>query len=194
MRILIIAMGRSGGHSLLTWIGNEKKYQTIHEPTLNDKNMSSFNKTRLLKKNKSDVVVKYIINEIENELDTFDWDSWDKIIGLIRNDTMDCAISQYYSISTNVWELPYTLTDDWLIENEKNIKKEEIWIRRNKELICSIPQIELLVSYENLYQNNTDIEKLTEYLEIEKINSYYRLDNRYRLRKIKDDNPKPNLI
>jgi hypothetical protein len=187
-------MGRSGGHSLLTWIGNEKKYETIHEPTMDDNKMLSIYKTKLLKKNKSDVVVKYLINEIENELDTFDWGSWDKVIGLIRNDTMECAISQYWASSKNVWHARYTLTDDWLIENEKNIKKEEIWIRRNKELICSIPQIELLVSYENLYQNNTDIEKLTEYLEIEKINSYHRLDNRYRLRKIKDDNSKPNLI
>ena len=194
MRILIIAMGRSGGHSLLTWIGNEKKYETIHEPTMDDNKMLSIYKTKLLKKNKSDVVVKYLINEIENELDTFDWGSWDKVIGLIRNDTMECAISQYWASSKNVWHDRYTLTNDWIIENDENFKKEEIWIRRNKELICSIPQIELLVSYENLYQSNTDIEKLTQYLEIEKINSYYRLDNRYRLRKIKDDKSKRNLI
>ena len=36
MRILIIAMGRSGGYSLLHWIGSEKKYQTIHEPTMDN--------------------------------------------------------------------------------------------------------------------------------------------------------------
>lgn len=175
-------MGRSGGYSLLNWIGLEKKYQTIHEPTMDDNKMLSIHKTKLLKKNKSNIVVKYLINEIENELDTFDWNNWDKVIGLIRNDTRECAISQYWAISTNVWHNRYTLTDDWVIENEENFKKEEIWIRRNKELISNIPQIELLVSYENIYQNNTDIEKITKYLEIEKINSYSLLDSRNRLR------------
>lgn len=187
-------MGRSGGHSLLTWIGTEKKYQTIHEPTMDDNDMSSTDKTELLLQNKSDLVVKYLISEIENELDTFDWNSWDKVIGLIRSDTMDCAISQYWASSSNVWHTPYILTHKWIKENEENFKKEENLIQQNKELICSIPEIELLVSYENIYQNNTDIEKLTKYLEIEKVNSYTKLDGRYRLRKIKDDSSKPNLI
>jgi hypothetical protein len=187
-------MGRSGGHSLLTWIGNEKKYKTIHEPTMDDNKMLSIYKTKLLKKNKSDVVVKYLINEIENELDTFNWGSWDKIIGLIRSDTMECAISQYWASSKNVWHDRYTLTNDWIIENDENFKKEEIWIRRNKELIRSIPQIELLVSYENIYKNNADIDKLTKYLEIKKINSYSLLDNRNRLRNLNDGKSKRNLI
>ena len=187
-------MGRSGGYSLLNWIGSEKKYQTIHEPTKDDTKMLSIHKTKLLRKNKSDIVVKYHISEIENELDTFDWDSWDKVIGLIRNDTMECAISQYWASSANVWHDPYTLTDEWVIENEENFKKEESWIQRNKELICSIPQIKLLVSYENIYQNNIDIEKLTEYLEIEKINSYARLHNINRLRNTIDIKIKKNLI
>jgi hypothetical protein len=161
---------------------------------MDDNDISSFNKTRLLKKNKSDIVVKYLINEIENELDTFDWDGWDKVIGLIRSDTMECAISQYWARSTNVWHAPYTLTDDWVIENEDNLKTEYNLIQRHRELICSIPQIKLLVSYENIYQSNTDLKKITDYLEIEKINSYHRLHNINRLRNVNVNKSKPNLI
>jgi hypothetical protein len=192
MRILIIAMGRSGGYSLLNWIGSEKRYETIHEPTMDNGDILSIYKIRLLAKNKNNTVVKYLISEIENELDTFDWSNWDKIIGLIRNDTRECAIS-------HCWRDCYEITNEWITENEEEIKKEESRLQKNKELISNIPQIELLISYENiycenLYQSNVDIDKLTNYLEIKKVKSYSLLDNRNRLRNTIDIKPKQNLI
>jgi hypothetical protein len=199
MRILIIAMGRSGGFSLLNWIGLEKRYQTIHEPTVDNDDMLSIYKMRLLAKNKNNTVVKFLISEIENELDTFDWSNWDKIIGLIRNDTRECAISHCWALSSNIWRECYEIPNEWIIENEKEIKEEEERLKKNKEVISNIPQIELLVSYENiyyenLYENNEDINKLTKYLEIKKINSYSLLDNRNRLRNTIDIKTKQNLI
>jgi hypothetical protein len=199
MRILIIAMGRSGGYSLINWIGSEKGYQTIHEPTMDNGDILSIYKMRLLAKNKNNTVVKYLISEIENELDTFNWSNWDKIIGLIRNDTRECAISHCWALSSNIWRDCYEISNEWIVENEEEIKEEESRLQKNKEVISNIPQIELLVSYENiycenLYKNNTDIDKLTQYLEIKKINSYSILDNRNRLRNTIDIKTKQNLI
>jgi hypothetical protein len=199
MRILIIAMGRSGGYSLLNWIGSEKRYQTIHEPTMDIGDILSIYKMRLLAKNKNNTVVKYLISEIENELDTFDWSNWDKIIGLIRNNTRECAISHCWALSSNIWSGCYEISNEWITENEEEIKQEESRLQKNKEVISNIPQIELLVSYENiycenLYKNNTDIDKLTQYLEIKKINSYSILDNRNRLQNTIDIKTKQNLI
>jgi hypothetical protein len=188
MRILIIAMGRSGGHSLLTWIGFEKKHKIIHEPEIDiELIMSKY-------KNKNDIVVKYHISQIENQLDTFEWNNWDVIIGLIRNDTMECAISQYWSISSNKWRSDYEIDEGWLVENQEKIKEERIKIEKDREIIINIPQIELLVSYENIYQDNTDIEKIMKYLKIEKMNYYSVLDNRYRLRNVNNNKSKRNLI
>jgi hypothetical protein len=196
MRILIIAMGRSGGYSLLNWIGSEKKYQTIHEPTKDNFDMLSIYKIRLLEKNKNNIVVKYLISEIENELDTFNWSNWDKVIGLIRNDIQECAISHYWALSSNsiTWRECYEISNQWLIENEKEIKEEESRLQKYKEIISNIPQIELMVSYENIYQGNEDINRLTHYLGIQKINSHSLLDNRNRLRNVIDVKSKRSLI
>ena len=187
-------MGRSGGYALLNWIGSQKKYQTIHEPTKDNGDMLSIYKMRLLAKNKKNIVVKYLISEIEDELDTFDWNNWDKVIGLVRNDTKECAISHYWALSSNSWRDCYEITKEWLINNEEEIKEEEFRLQKNKEIISNIPQIELLVSYENIYQSNEDINKLTHYLDIQKINSYSLLDSRNRLRNIIDDKSKRSLI
>ncbi len=187
-------MGRSGGYSLLNWIGSEKKYQTIHEPTMDNGDILSIYKMRLLSKNKDNTVVKYLISEIENELDTFDWGNWDKVIGLIRNDTYECAISHCWALSSNSWRECYEIPNEWLIENEEQIKEEESRLQKNKEIISNIPQIKLLISYENVYQSNDDIDKLAEYLEIQKINSYSLLDTRNRLRNVIDAKSKRSLI
>jgi hypothetical protein len=187
-------MGRSGGYSLLHWIGWEKKYQTIHEPTMDNGDILSIYKMRALAKNKNNTVVKYLISEIEDELDTFNWNNWDKVIGLIRNDTRECAISHCWALSSNIWRECYEIPNEWLIENEEQIKEEEYRLQKNKEIISNIPQIELLLSYENIYQSNTDIDKLAEYLDIQKINSYSLLDNRNRLRNVNDIKSKRSLI
>ena len=191
-------MGRSGGFSLLNWIGLEKGYQTIHEPTMDNGDILSIYKMRLLAKNKNNTVVKYLISEIENKLDTFDWSNWDKIIGLIRNDTRECAISHRWASVADNWRTCYEITNEWIIENEEEIKLEESRLQKNKEVISNIPQIELLISYENIYENvyqsGGDIDKLTQYLDIQKINSYSLLDSRNRLRNINDSKSKKHLM
>ena len=64
MRILIIAIGRSGGYQLNEWLSIEMGYKMIHEPTRNN-----------LSINQDNIVVKYNIDEIENinDIDITKW-------------------------------------------------------------------------------------------------------------------------
>ena len=58
MRILIIALGRSGGYQLNEWLAFELGYKMIHEPIRTNQSIEGDN-----------IVVKYLINEIENRTD-----------------------------------------------------------------------------------------------------------------------------
>ena len=57
MRILIIALARSGGYQLNEWLALELGYKMIHEPIRTNESIEGDN-----------IVVKYLINEIENKL------------------------------------------------------------------------------------------------------------------------------
>ena len=70
MRILIIALARSGGYQLNEWLALELGYKMIHEPIRTNQSVEGDN-----------IVVKYLINEIEDRTD-IDYINWDKIIGL----------------------------------------------------------------------------------------------------------------
>ena len=54
MRILIIALARSGGYQLNEWLALELGYKMIHEPIRTNQSVEGDN-----------IVVKYLINEIE---------------------------------------------------------------------------------------------------------------------------------
>ena len=81
MRILIIALARSGGYQLNEWLALELGYKPIHKPIRTNESIEGDN-----------IVVKYITTDIKDKI-KFDFNNWDKIIGLIRNDTMECAKS-----------------------------------------------------------------------------------------------------
>jgi hypothetical protein len=71
MRILIIALRRSGGYQLNQWLALELGYKMIHEPIRSNQSIEGDN-----------IVVKYLIDEIQNTKD-IDLENWDKIIGLV---------------------------------------------------------------------------------------------------------------
>ena len=111
MRILIIAIGRSGGTTLNSWLGLELGYKFLNEPIWNKLSIDG-----------NDIVVKYHIEEIE-EITYIDLTNWDKIIGLTREDSYDTAISEYIARQKNKWRNVYEVRDEWVRENQLNIKK-----------------------------------------------------------------------
>lgn len=170
MRVLIIAIGRSGGTTLNSWLGLELGYKILNEPIWNK-----------LSIDENDIVVKYHIGEIE-EMTDIDLTNWDKIIGLTREDSYDTAISQYIGDQKNEWNCTYEVSDEWVKENQLNIKQVEERIIRNIELIKEIKEIQLLVTYEGIYNTKEDIQIIKDYIGISNTKFEHLLDNTNRLR------------
>ena len=72
MRILIIALGRSGGYQLNKWLALELGYKMIHEPIRRNASIEGNN-----------IVVKYLVSDIQNRTD-IDLQNWDKIIAVVQ--------------------------------------------------------------------------------------------------------------
>ena len=102
MRILIIALGRSGGYQLNEWLALELGYKMVHEPMKTNESIEG-----------DDIVVKYLITDIEDK-NIINYKNWDKIIGLTREDTMECAISQIKAVQTSEWRIGYEVSDEWI--------------------------------------------------------------------------------
>ena len=148
----------------------ELGYKMIHEPIRTNQSIEGNN-----------IVVKYLINEIENKND-IDLTNWDKIIGLIRNDTYDTAISQTIAVQTNQWRGGYEVSDEWIKQNETDIKHFEEWANKRIDYLKTIKEIQLLVTYEGIYNTKEDIQRIKDYIGITNTKYEQLLDNTNRLR------------
>lgn len=181
MTILIIATSRSGGHSLLNWLGAETGFQTEHEPNLSHWKVKS----------KHNVIVKYLVGQIQNEK-IFKFDKWDRIIGLYRENINDCAISLINSIKKDNWFDSYNLTNEWLDENKEKIEYYKEIISDKQNYLKNIEEIKLFVTYEGIYERGDDIQKILEYVGIETPKYLHMLDKKLKLRK--EEIIKKNII
>ena len=170
MRILIIALARSGGYQLNEWLALELGYKMIHEPIYNNKSIEG-----------NDIVVKYNISEIENRMD-IDLTNWDKIIGLTREDVRECAISQTKAVQTNEWRSGYEVSSEWINQNETDIKHFEYWKNKSIDYLNTIKEIQLRVTYEGIYNTKEDIQRIKDYIGITSTKYEHLLDNTNRLR------------
>ena len=170
MRILIIALARSGGYQLNEWLALELGYKMIHEPIKTNQSIEGDN-----------IVVKYLINEIENR-NIIDYENWDKIIGLIREDVRECAISQTIAIQQSEWRTGYEVSEEWIKENQKNIKDFEEWVINQIDYLKTIKEIQLMVTYERIYNTKEDIQRIKDYIGITNTKYEHLLDNTNRLR------------
>jgi hypothetical protein len=170
MRILIIALARSGGYQLNEWLALELGYKMIHEPIWNNKSIEG-----------NDIVVKYNISEIENITD-IDFINWDKIIGLTRTDVRECSISHTKAVQRKEWRGGYEVSDEWIIENEIDIKHFEGWINNAIDYMNGINEIDLRVTYERIYNTKEDIQRIKDYIGIRNTKYEHLLDSTNRLR------------
>jgi hypothetical protein len=170
MRILIIAVGRSGGYQLNQWLALELNCKMIHEPVNNKLNIDGDN-----------IVVKCLINEIKNNMD-IDFTNWDKIIGLTRKNTIECAISHAAAAERNEWRNGYEVTNEWILNNIETINKNQQGIVDQTDYINTIKQIGLMVTYEEIYDTKTDIDRIKKYIGLGDLKYHHLLDNTNRLR------------
>lgn len=181
MTILIIATSRSGGYSLLNWLGAEMGYQTEHEPNLSHWKVKS----------KYNVIVKYLVGQIQNEK-KFKFEKWDRIIGLYRENINDCAISFVNSVENDNWFNPYNLTDEWLGQKKKEIEYYEKIILDKQNYLKNIEKIKLFVTYEGIYERGDDVQKILKYVGVENPKYLHMLDKKLKLRK--KETIKKNII
>ena len=170
MRILIIALARSGGYQLNEWLALELGYKMVHEPIRTNQSVEGDN-----------IVVKYLINEIENRMD-IDFTNWDKIIGLTRIDARECAISQTKAVQTNEWRGGYEVNSEWINQNETDIKHFEEWVNKRNDYLNTIKEIQLKVTYEGIYNTKEDTQRIKDYIGITSTKYEHLLDNTNRLR------------
>ena len=170
MRILIIALKRSGGHQLNEWLALELGYKMIHEPIRTNQSVEGDN-----------IVVKYLVNEIENKMD-IDFTNWNKIIGLTRMDVRECAISQTRAVQTNEWRVGYEVSGEWINQNETDIKHFEEWVNKRNDYLNKIKEIQLKVTYEGIYNTKEDIQRIKDYIGITNTKYEHLLDSTNRLR------------
>ena len=170
MRILIIALVRSGGRQLNEWLALELGYKMIHEPIRRNASIEG-----------DDIVVKYLIGEIQNRTD-IDLLNWDKIIGLVRNDTIECAKSFVYAEQIDRWHGGYEMTSEWIEDNKENIIGLESILKNQIDYIKELNPIQLQVTYESIYDTKEDIQRIKDYIGITNAKYEHLLDNTNRLR------------
>lgn len=155
MNICILSYSRYGGTTFANWLSKEFNIKYIHEPF--NKNHNS------IYKNVDFLTDEYVIKLEPEDLNKIPGDKI--VIGLIRENVYDCAISNLKALQTNRWHSPYVVDESWLQKNK--IQLEEL----SKNIIIQnfkIKQLKLnsIVSYEGLYETGEDIKKIQNLLNI----------------------------
>ena len=155
MKILILSYTRCGSTTLCKWISKELNIELDETPYDKTRFESIFKKTNIIKKI---VVEEYIpSNEIINK--------FDKVICLSRENTIDTSISFIMANNTNIWHNTYTVSSDWILEHKFEISNMS---HRYDVMKNSLKKINgFNITYENMYVNKTDVNRVISYLNIE---------------------------
>ena len=119
MNVCVVCHSRVGGTSFGNWLSKELGLDYIHEPF-------NVNHTKVYKD------IDYSENKfvIKLEPERLELIKTDKIIvGLIRENTLDCAISLVHALHSDKWHREYTITQCWIDDNIEEIKEMEIKIK-----------------------------------------------------------------
>ena len=168
MRILILKHRRAGAFVLSQWIASELQLHHYHEPLGEDNPFNRHNAERALYGN------NVLIEEIPESIKEFGLNyveflgSFDKIVGLTRNDIKECAISLQTFIRKDKYEQYNIINTDWLNLNEHEFQKNEEYLNKSKIEILNVTNC-LQVTYEDIFETKKDIQKLVNYLEINKL-------------------------
>ncbi len=165
MKVLILAVGRSGGYRLSQWLSMEFGYKQIHEPK--DKNYIP---------NDGEIVKELIIDK-PNTIKCYD-----KVIGLIRENVDEAAVSQLRGMKSNKWHENYIVTNDWLNDNQNEINETKLDILKLNDSVLNDKDIQLVVTYEKIYNTKEDVEKLKDFLNIKEFNYLNHIDKKYKYR------------
>ena len=181
MRILLIAPPRSGSTTFSRWLSKELNLKWISEPF----NNNQLNNIQLIFEfhNKNNIIAKITGNEyIHTQKDKLDL-----IIGLTRSNIVECSISFTKALLENKtkeeWHTQYVLTDKWILENTVEIEKNKKGINKQIENIINNLDIDIQLTYEDVYYDKIKITELYDLLKLKTLNYSYMLDNDKKYRK-----------
>jgi hypothetical protein len=155
VKILILSHTRSGSTTLCKWISKELDIE-LDETHYDFKQFNSVFE-------KNNIIRKIVIEEYNPSNEVIE--KFDKVICLSRENIIDSAISFINADNKGRWHDTYEITNEWINDNKNKIietvyKYEHLKNRlKNKNLFQT--------TYENIYINKTDVNKVISYLNIE---------------------------
>jgi len=186
MKILILSHTRCGSTTLCKWVSKELDIE-LDETPYNNKTFNSVFES-------NNIIRKIVIEEYhpsDNDINKFD-----KVICLSRENSIDSAISFINADTKGKWHETYEITNEWINDNENKIietvyKYEHLKnYLKNKNLFQT--------TYENIYINKTDVNKVIGYLNIETPKYLDMIDYDKKYRKdtytLKHDFKRKNII
>jgi len=155
MRVLVLSHTRCGSTTLCKWLSKELDVALDERPY----DFKTFNSTI-----KSDnIVIKIVVEEYYPTKE--DINKFDKIISLIRVNSTEASISFIQSKNINKWHNQYEITDEWINENENEILEQ---IRKYNEMKLRLKEYNVLqTTYEGVYINRSDVNKILKYVNID---------------------------
>lgn len=155
MKILIFSEGRVGSHSIGNWLSKELSIPFIPENV-------DFN----YKKNES--FIHKIYYDKQNEF--LDFNFFDKILIVYRNDTLSQAISNVYAIKNKKYRHTgnklngyYNITKEFCIENYSHISELIKKLDISNEELKKINK-GLLITYTEIFIDKTGQKKIEDYV------------------------------
>lgn len=188
MRILIVAYGRTGGTTLAKWVGATLNHKVYNEPYINEK-LVEWDGIET----ETNIVVRMhggewrtFIEKYKNDTPPYNFlKVWDKVIGVYRENSYEAGISAARANETKEWHNSYFIDNDWIsnrlqeITDYSNMKElQKLYVKKN-----IIGDNCLLVSYEGIYIEKTDVQKIKDFLNLTNSKFDNMLDISNKLRK-----------
>jgi hypothetical protein len=183
MKILIYSEGRVGSHSLGRWLSQNLSMPFIAESEEFDyeNNDNFIRKIYFYPKHGSNINQQWLVEKKPVKFECFD-----KVIRLYRENTLDQSISylqridtQRFHYSENKFDAYYELTKEFCDKYYPEIYRTIKMLNRNNEELKNLG-VGLLLSYEEIFLENTGQKKIEEYIGFESKSNLY--DPRYKLR------------
>ena len=182
MKILIYSEGRVGSHSLGRWLSQNLSMQFVAESMEFDyENNDNFIRKIYFYPNGSTTNQQWLVEKKPVKFECFD-----KIIRLYRENTLDQAISylqridtQRFHYSEDKFDAYYELTKEFCDKYYPEIYRTIKMSNRNNEELKNLG-VGLLLSYEEIFLENTGQKKIEEYIGFNSKTNLY--DPRHKLR------------
>ena len=183
MKILIYSEGRVGSHSLGRWLSQNLSMPFIAESEEFDyeNNDNFIRKIYFYPKHGSNTYQQWLVEKKPVKFECFD-----KVIRLYRENTLDQSISylqridtQQFHYSENKFDAYYELTKEFCDKYYPEIYRTIKMLNRHNEELKNLG-VGLLLSYEEIFLENTGQKKIEEYIGFESKSNLY--DPRHKLR------------